>query len=154
MPDPKTIISSHDHMGHLGGIAKPTPFARVYPKVVEGLLQAVETYALSIRKDHMTRSSRPHVPGPDVPKLCITINEDGYPSLPERLLDICGVRTEHERLVKQYLAQHYSMSFPSPLFPLLIPKCRVSIREGYRGCPIHISGPGCLYNGPEGIFAQ
>jgi hypothetical protein len=103
-------------MGHLSGIVKPQYFSTVYPKVMEGLLQVLEIYTQSIRKDHLTRSPRPPVPGPGVPVLSIRINDDGYPSLPDRLLEICDSKTEQERLVTLYIAQHYSKSISCHFF--------------------------------------
>jgi hypothetical protein len=97
-------------MGHLSGIVKAPYFSTVYPKVMEGLLQSLETYTQSIRNDHLTKTSRPPVPGPAVPVLSVAINDDGYPRLPDRLLEICDMKTEQERLVKLYIAQHYSES--------------------------------------------
>jgi hypothetical protein len=106
------ITFSHDHMGYLARIPTGT-FATVYPELIDNVRRAMLTYTDSIRNAHLTTSSAPTgrpggVPGPTVPQLTISISAEGLPMLPDRLLEICDVRTEQERLVKQYLAQHYS----------------------------------------------
>jgi len=105
---------SHDHMEYLSGVPTGT-FSTVYPELMGNVRRAMVTYTESIRHAHLTTPSAPGVPptavpGPTVPQLTVRISADGYPMLPEKLLDICDIRAEQERLVKQYLGQHYSES--------------------------------------------
>jgi hypothetical protein len=100
-------------MAYLAGMPREKTYAGVYPKIFEDLQRTMLLYTGSIRQAHLMTASRLPVPGPAVPQLHITINSDGYPSFPENLMEICSIRTEHERLVKQYIAQHYSRWFIS-----------------------------------------
>jgi hypothetical protein len=105
---------SHDHMGYLGGDSNADAFSTVYPNVIDGLQKAMLTYTESIRQPQLLKASRPLLPGPDVPQLVIKICPDGYPMIPEKLLDKCSIRTEQERLVNQYITQHYSERYFPP----------------------------------------
>jgi len=111
------IAFSHDHMGYLAGVPKTQSFSTVYPNIVAGLVKVMDTYTESIRQVQLTTPSRPPVPGPGVPQLTIKITADGYPMLPDKLLETCSIKTEQERLVSQYIAQHYSETLCSPCGP-------------------------------------
>lgn len=141
-------------MGYLAGDKKADSFATVYPTVIDGLQKAMLTYTESIRQGQGTGPSRALVPGPAVPQLTVKISPDGYPMLPDKLLETCSIKTEQERLVKQYIGQHYSERVLYLVIAGLIHNIRISIRWYRQNRPVHLFVERCHWNGAATIFAS
>lgn len=94
-------------MGYLSG--ENEMFGNVYPDLIKPLQRAMLTFTESIRKAHQTAPRLP-LPGPEMPRLAIQLTEDGYPVLPDNLVHRANIRSEQERLMKQYLSRHYGES--------------------------------------------